>query len=193
MHDEEAALTIFDSDRFGGPAGRDSRVLAFAAAAAASELSERMLHSAVRAAWAATLGFDHSPYRGAEWVGDGDIVVLDASPTDELYAALRDRGAHAVQRVDVFPARHTTGQTVDAFVAAWRAPGPRGLRIDHVVGVMPAADRVCEKSLLVGAGQRTPRQPLAVAWRSVLADVVHDDRGEHVGGIRRARPAVGVR
>jgi hypothetical protein len=65
--------------------------------------------------------------------------------------------------------------------------------VEHLIAVMPAADRVCEKSMLLAASQRPPDGQLAVAWRSLLADVVHDDHDEHVGGVRRARPRVAAR
>jgi hypothetical protein len=195
-------LTILASDHFGAARGRDGRVLAFAAEAAATELSDRTVFCAVHMSWADVLGIASSLFDPgqAEGIRAGDIVVLDRSPSQALYHALRDRGAHSVRRVDPGAAgresdlaRGEARAQADAYVTAWREPGPRGLTVEHLIAVMPAAGRVCDKSMFVGPSEPVREDRLAVAWRSLLADVVHDDHDEHVGGVRRPCPTVAAR
>ncbi|MCW2986689.1 MAG: hypothetical protein JWR63_4259, partial [Conexibacter sp.] len=76
---------------------------------------------------------------------------------------------------------------IDAYISSAVEP-VRGRRVVRRVAVlMPGADVLAAKEVTGPA----PRDELA--WRTALADVVTDDRAEHVGGRRNVRPAVGVR
>jgi hypothetical protein len=52
---------------------------------------------------------------------------------------------------------------------------------------MPGADVLAAKQVF------DPGPGDMLGWRSALADVVADDRDEHVGGRRHVRPAVAAR
>lgn len=54
---------------------------------------------------------------------------------------------------------------------------------------MPHAGRVELKEVVAAA----PRRPASLPWSSALADVVLEDRDEHVGGRLHPRPAVAAR
>jgi len=83
--------------------------------------------------------------------------------------------ARAAAEALEFLRRWTPG--VDAYVIV------RG----HVIAAaMPSPDAVSAMEL---ADDRYD----SAGWSSVLAAVVHDDRAEHVGGTRHARPAVALR
>lgn len=108
-----------------------------------------------------------------------DIVVLDDVP---LAPEVRECGAHAVVHVRLTSsASAARAPAVDAYLLAWSARGPL---THHVAAAMPQAGRVAEKDLRGGD---------ALAWGSLLADVVSDDREERVGGTLHARPAVASR
>jgi hypothetical protein len=161
-----------------------------------TELAKRLdrLLSAPRSAGASPTRDDEDLYaqtaRAAEaLVGDrvaaGDVVVLHDALSAVLAEAVRELGAHAVWRLRpgaapagatwVFLRRHTTG--LDAFVTT------RGRLI---AAVMPSPDAVSAKEV---AGGRYSSD----GWSRLLADVVHEDRREHVGGTLHARPAVTAR
>jgi hypothetical protein len=119
-------------------------------------------------------------------VAADDIVLLSDAVAAFLAQAVREHGAHAVWCMS-FPAAPSGAAAreaweflrpymggVDAYVARWGA---------GVAAAMPRADVVSVKSELEGE----------LAWRSLLADVVRDDRAETVGGTLRPRPAVAVR
>jgi hypothetical protein len=119
-------------------------------------------------------------------VAADDIVLLADTVSSFLAQAVREHGAHAVWCVTLPAAppaavareaweflRPYTGG-VDAYVARWSA---------GVAATMPRADVVSVKPELEGD----------LAWRSLLADVVRDDRAESVGGTLRPRPAVAAR
>lgn len=116
------------------------------------------------------------------YVHPGDVVVLHDTPTAALALALRERGAHAVWRARPGPATSAlvdllTGG-MDAYVDA--RPG-------QMVAVMPAPGTVVAKQVPAGGALD------ADGWNALLADVVHGDRAEHVGGTRHARPGVAAR
>jgi hypothetical protein len=132
-------------------------------------------------------------------VGQGDVVVLHDALTAVLADAIRERGAHAVWLVDAghfgapaareafdFLRQYTTG--VDAYVVSWSELMSDGGRLEHVAALMPSAGIVEMKEVVVGG----PRRP-GLGWSSALADVVAEDRDEHVGGRLHPRPAVAVR
>jgi hypothetical protein len=108
-----------------------------------------------------------------------DIVVLDDVP---LATEVRECGAHTVVHVRLTPsASAALAPAVDAYLVAWSVRGPLA---HHVAAVMPQAGRVAEKALRGGDD---------LAWGSLLADVVSDDREERVGGMLHVRPVVAVR
>ena len=126
---------------------------------------------------------------GEGWVGDAvaadDVVVLQDPLSALLAQAVRERGAHAVWYVTVSAPREAVDHlrsylpALDAYVVA---------STRWVAALMPAADVMARRELTArGAPARD------VAWGSVLADVVHGDRAESVGGRHHARPAVPVR
>jgi hypothetical protein len=129
-------------------------------------------------------------------VRPGDMVVLHDPLTAMLAPALRERGAHAVWFLRRGSAPSDAGGTqawdflrpftapADAYVVAWSRPSPRGGMIEGVAALIPAGDRVAAK-------ESAPAGHLG--WSSMLADVMAGDRGESVGGTRRARPAVAWR
>jgi hypothetical protein len=168
-------------ERFAPPAGaRDARTRAYCGARAADELAGRTVWCApwVRSALEHLLRGRAAVHAYSDaLVGPDDIVVLDRAP---LAPAVRERGAHAVMRIRELPDAPTAG--VDAYVIGWIGAGPLAC---HLAAVMPHAGMVAEKDMGV------PSDPLG--WGSLLADVVHADRDERVGGRRHVRPAVAVR
>lgn len=129
-------------------------------------------------------------------VRDGDVVLLHDVLAALLADAVRARGAHAVWHVAArghdagaaaargFLSRFTRG--VDAFVGV--APAPlREQQIARLAVALPSPGRIVVKEVVA------PDEPRAgLGWRSLLADVVGNDREEHVGGTLHARPAVPV-
>jgi len=155
------------------------------------------LGAAARAALAEQA--DAGEPRFADDVAEGDVVVLHDALTAVLAQAVRDRGAHAVWLVDAgrsdrpaareafeFLARFTRG--VDAYVVAWSERAGAGRRLEHVAALMPHSGVVELKEVVVGG-----RMPPGLGWSSALANVVVEDRHEHVGGRLHPRPAVAAR
>jgi hypothetical protein len=135
-------------------------------------------------------------------VAADDLVVLNDPVTALLADAMRERGAHTIVAVRApssagergvgeamdFLRRHAA--RADAFVVSWREY-PGGRRVECLAAVMPVADTVAAKAF-PATGSRTQR-PRDVGWGSLLADLVLDDRREHVGGRRHVRPFVAAR
>jgi hypothetical protein len=135
---------------------------------------------------------------GEALVGDGvrpeDVVVLHDALTTVLVEAIRERGAHAVWHVRVQAGRHAAveqaleflrGYTagVGAYVLTWTEPAG-----DHdIAALIPSLGVLTAKRTDRGAGAQE------LAWGSVLAEIVHADREEMVGGRLHARPAVAAR
>jgi hypothetical protein len=117
-------------------------------------------------------------------VRDGDVVVLHDALTAMLTEAIRERGAHAVWRVRIESSPHeavwsflhdfTAG--LGAYVVTWDG---------GVAALVPSLGAVTAKHVARGTDD--------LAWGSLLADVVHADRVEMVGGALHARPAVAAR
>jgi hypothetical protein len=170
-------------ERFAPPAGaRDARVRAYCDERVGDALAGRTVWCSpwMRDMLERLLGGRASvrAYTGDRPAGD-DIVVLDDVP---LAAEVRACGAHTVvHRRLAPPASATRVPGVDAYLLAWSARGPL---THHVAAAMPQAGRVAEKDLRGGDD---------LAWGSLLADVVSDDREERVGGTLHVRPAVAVR
>jgi hypothetical protein len=136
-------------------------------------------------------------------VGPDDVVVAHDALTALLAEAVRDRGAHAVWHVGVAasPRRATTESArsflrrytfgIDAYVTAWSPPTERpGAAVERIAALMPCADTVAAKDIPAAVASGGPR---LLAWSSVLAEVVHSDRDETVGGTLHPRPTVPVR
>jgi trehalose synthase len=133
-----------------------------------------------------------------------DVVVLHDPITAALAQAVRERGAHAVWHVSLSRARgarvravrmlldrHTTG--IDALVMTWRLRGARGTDAERVAALMPSADAVAAKEIPSAGPELAGDALRQVAWVTTLADVVHGDRGETVGGTLHPRPFTAAR
>lgn len=124
-----------------------------------------------------------------------DVVVLHDALAAVLAEAARARGAHVIRHLSG-PARsaaaaqargflHAFEHAVDAYVVAGAAPSRR------LAAAMPAPSHVALKEV---ATRDAPGEPGAgLGWRAVLAEVVGEDRDEHVGGTLHARPVIAVR
>jgi hypothetical protein len=157
------------------------------------------LGAAAREAFAR--GADDATGTIADRVEPGDVVVLHDTLTLLLAGPVRERGAHAVwnlaARAPQAPAFHAAqdfldpqAAAVDAFVIAWRE---RRAGIDRVAALLPAAGLVDVKDAATAGGRREYAQRRALAWSSILGDVVEADRADRVGGTLQARPAVAPR
>ncbi|MDX6725447.1 MAG: hypothetical protein QOK49_252 [Baekduia sp.] len=138
-------------------------------------------------------------------VARGDVVVVHDVLTALLAGAARERGAHTVWHVHAtspdapgavrgtrvayaFLRRYTSA--VDAYIMTWPEPAGHGRVVERVAAAMPEVDVVATKEIPTGDDPGAPR---TLAWRTALADVVTDDRADHVGGTVRVRPAVAAR
>lgn len=133
-----------------------------------------------------------------------DVVVLHDPLTAALARAVRERGAHAIWHVSLAPVsggarleearlvmgRHAAG--LDAFVLTWQRRVGRRVRAQSVAALMPCADMVTAKetSSVPEAAEGGVQE---LGWYSMLADVVHADRGDTVGGTLHPRPSVAAR
>ncbi|HEU4702349.1 MAG TPA: hypothetical protein VFS37_07690 [Conexibacter sp.] len=138
-------------------------------------------------------------------VAPGDVVVLHDALTVTLARAVRERGAHAIWHVHAARGAQPSGaraahafldpytDAVDAFVVTWTEPRERRRRVEHVAALLPAAGLVAVKDATAGSGESAPAQHGALAWSSVLGDVVEADRDDRVGGTLHVRPAVAPR
>jgi hypothetical protein len=109
-------------------------------------------------------------------VNAGDLVFLHDPGTTRLAQLAREQGAHVVCLLDAddLPARSAA---VDAYVMAWSG---------RVAAVMPAPCLMSLKEV-----ERRLYEDLG--WGSLLADIVHSDRDERVGGRLHPRPSVAAR
>jgi len=200
-------LTI---ERFDPPTSpRASRVRSWAGARAADQLGDRhvwcasasprgrgearALQERLRAGGglnAAALDVDAWRRDLAQQLVRADDLVIVFDATAALAAeALRARGAHVVWCVDfaAVDALHRYTGDVDAYISSSVRRGRAGQVVRHVAALMPGADLLAAKQVL------DPDPGDMLGWRSALADVVTDDRAEHVGGRRHVRPAVAAR
>jgi hypothetical protein len=155
----------------------------------------------VGAAWMEV--FQEGMRDGEAMVGGGvrpdDVVVLHDPLTAVLAQAIRERGAHAVLHIRIgaeteepagrdartFLRDHTPA--VHAFVASWSQPLGRGVVVDRIAAHMPCAGVVAAKDVASAEPYHE------VGWSALLADVVHGDREESVGGTLHPRPSVAAR
>lgn len=135
-------------------------------------------------------------------VAGDDVVVLHDPLTALLTQAARERGAHVVWHVQAgtgppadeawaFLQRYTWA--FDAFVTTWQQPLTHGRSAERIAALMPSADLLAAKDIALTSPEDALERCHNVGWSSVLADVVHADRDESVGGTRHPRPAVPVR
>ena len=120
-----------------------------------------------------------------------DVVVLHDALAATLAEAARARGAHVVRHV------HRAAASANpraAAAAAFLAPFERDVdawvvtSADGVVAAMPSPGHLDRKQVDGAGADRS-----GLCWRSLLADVVVEDREEHVGGTIGARPVVAPR
>ncbi|MDX6634925.1 MAG: hypothetical protein QOF06_1128 [Solirubrobacterales bacterium] len=160
----------------------------------------RSLGAAARAAYARG-GELAEPFLGGR-VRPGDVVVLHDCFTVSFAVALRDRGAHAVwhlRRRSGSPAPcvraaidfldRSGGAAVDAVVVDERVGigGP-----ERVTALVPASQLLDIREVPPG-DDAARAERVALAWISLLGDIVEEDRADHVGGTIQARPVVAAR
>jgi hypothetical protein len=135
-------------------------------------------------------------------VRPGDVVVLHDCFTVSFAAALRDGGAHTVwhlRRRSGSPAPsvkaaidfldRSGGAPVNAVVVDERVSigGP-----ERVTALVPASQLLDIREVPLG-GDAARAERVALAWVSLLGDIVEEDRADHVGGTIQARPVVAAR
>jgi hypothetical protein len=126
-------------------------------------------------------------------VQPGDVVVVHDATAALGAQAFRARGAHVVWCIEsdagaaAVDALHSYTGEVDAYISSSVRRGPTGQLLRQVVAMMPGADLLAAKQVF------GPHPADMLGWRAALADVVTDDRDEHVGGRRHVRPAVAAR
>jgi hypothetical protein len=171
-------------------AGARLRDLAMQLDALLTRLRAAPLDAAQRAGCAEAAS---SGERGIGDVRTGDLVVVHDAAAALAAQAVRARGAHVVWCIDAAAgtaavgALHRYTGDVDAYISSSVRRGPSGQVVRHVAALMPGADLLAAKQVL------DPDPGDMLGWRSALADVVTDDRDEHVGGRRHVRPAVAAR
>lgn len=132
-----------------------------------------------------------SEARGEALLGDavrpGDVVFLNDPASLTLGRAIKERGAHAVWRLER-PSIGAGGTlmrdytpTPDGYVVTWRA---------WTAALVPARDAVVATEI-VSAGDAGALRKLV--WASVLGELVELDRDDSVGGTLHARPSVAAR
>jgi hypothetical protein len=136
-------------------------------------------------------------------VGRDDVVVTHDALTALLAPALRERGAHTVWYAHVdtgaagaaaalaFLRRWTA--PFDAYIMTWHETDAHGGVVERVAALMPSADVVAAKEVPSAASRLDDLDARRLAWHTALADVVADDRDDHVGGTLHVRPSVAVR
>jgi hypothetical protein len=208
------------SDRIGIPTGlHERRVLAWLRSSAGDSLAGRRVwcasslsggHAAARRLRnllkddleIGPLAVEASEPALGERVRPGDVVVLHDRFTVSFAAALRERGAHTVWHlrgrtgspapgvkaaIDLLDRSGTA--TVDAVVLDERVGigGP-----ERVTAFVSASQLLDIREVPLGRdAARAQRQ--ALAWISLLGDIVEEDRADHVGGTIQARPVIAAR
>ena len=162
--------------------------------------SPRPLGAAARAAYAR--GAELAEPVFADRVAPGDVVVLHDCFTVSFAAPLRERGAHAIWHL-----RRRTGSQLPcaraamAFLDQGGAAAVDAIVIDErqgfdgeerITALVPAAGLVDVRQTSRGGDAARARRA-ALAWTSLLGDIVEEDRADHVGGTIRARPVVAAR
>lgn len=162
--------------------------------------SPRSLGAAARAAYAR--GAELAEPALGERVRPGDVVVLHDCFTVSFAAVLRDRGAHAIWhlRKRSGPRAPCVRAAID-FLDRGAAAAVDAVVIDERLGVegrervtalVPAAGLLDIREVSPG-GDAARAGRMAIAWTSLLGDIVEEDRTDHVGGTIRVRPVVAAR
>jgi hypothetical protein len=135
-------------------------------------------------------------------VEPGDVVVLHDALTVSLARAARERGAHVIcdlprprrSKAPGLPAAQAFlepyAAVVDAFFLTWEE---RRAAVERIAALIPAAGLVDVKDVTIGGGRPAATRRMALAWSSVLGDVLEVDRSDRVGGTLHVRPAVASR
>jgi hypothetical protein len=180
-----------------GPSAKLARQLDAMLAGVASPGS---LDSAARAAYAHGAQVAEAGLGGR--VRPGDVVILHDCFTVSLATALRDRGAHAIwhlrrrsatrppcvrEAIDFLD--RAGGGAVDAVVIDERREIDGG---ELFTAFLPAA-RLLDIREVPPGGDAARAERVALAWTSLLGDIVEEDRADHVGGTIQVRPVVAAR
>jgi hypothetical protein len=137
-----------------------------------------------------------------ERVRPGDVVILHDCFTVSLAAALRDRGAHAIWHLRRRSATRApcvrgaidfldrgSGGAVDAVVIDER----RVIDGAELIAAFLPAARFLDIREVSRGGDAARAERVALAWTSLLGDIVEGDRADHVGGTIQVRPVVAAR
>jgi hypothetical protein len=131
-------------------------------------------------------------------VGPDDVVVLSDLAATQLGLAAREHGAHVVWHVDAPVAWRrqmldrfvqATDASADSYVMSWSQVVGHGRRVERIVTLLPHVDVIAA----VEIPGHAPGDGRRLAWSCALAEGVHADRTEHVGGRVHARPSVALR
>lgn len=125
-----------------------------------------------------------------EAVAPEDVVVLHDALAAVTAEAARERGAHVAWRIDAaapvatqawdFMRANTRG--IGGYVGEWLEPSEHRGRIGSA---LPSTGAVSGWDVWTG------QEP--VGWSRALAELVHEDRHDTVGGTVHARPTVAIR
>ncbi len=137
---------------------------------------------------------------GVGVAGEDVVVVHDALSAIAIQPA-RERGAHAVWRIQVSGAPGTAARQaleflqaftpgIDAYLLRWQERGPHGEVLESVGAALPSAGLLAAKEFPIRSRDDEQRR---LAWRMALAEIVRSDRGERVGGTIRPCPTVASR
>jgi hypothetical protein len=128
----------------------------------------------------------------------GDVVVVRDRAAIGVGGLVRECGAHVIwdRRVQTprlgsagdLPPRRPEGPALDAWVMAWNAANRRGPR--SLAAFIGASGVLSAKEMDAGAPDDGYEK---LGFRSLLADIVRQDRAERVGGTVSARPFVAAR
>jgi hypothetical protein len=148
---------------------------------------------------------ERDAYLGTVGTGTGadvrpdDVVVLHDALAAALAGQIRERGAHTVWHVQLagpaaqqavsealrFLRDYTSG--VDAYLVTWDEDAGHGMVAHEIGALMPSVGVLAAKDVV---GETSAAD---LAWGCLLADVVHGDRWESVGGRVHVRPVVAAR
>jgi hypothetical protein len=167
-------VSTLTTEQFAVPtSGRVLRRLDDALRRAADALGDRTVHW-----WPA------GESRRDDSVGAEDVVVLHERPAPEVVEALRELGAHVAWHVAA--QQLEPADAVDAYIVTWYHRPRPGRRHHDLAALLRCPGMVVAKEVTAGVDDE-------LGWSSLLADIVHNDREETVGGTHHARPYVAAR
>jgi hypothetical protein len=206
-------MAVVRSDRIGVPTGlNERRMLAWLWSCADDALAGRVVWSVAslpdgHAAGRRLRELLHDSIEVAEpglgeRVRPGDVVILHDCFTISLATAPRDRGAHAIWHLRRRSATRAPcvreaidfldrggGGAVDAVVIDERRVIDGA---ELITAFLPAARFVDIREVSRG-GDAARAERVALAWTSLLGDIVEEDRADRVGGTVQVRPVVAAR